>query len=1228
MAKILQWNIRGFSIKKEEIRQLVSKFNPLVLCLQETHFKPTDAPVLRNHDFYRYDHVAGQRAQGGVATAIHNSLHSEAVALTTPLQAVAVKIHLRSPITICNVYLPPDSVVSQRDIDDLLAQLSHPFLITGDFNAHNPMWGGLSTNPKGTLVEDTIRLHNVVLLNDGSNTHFTAATGSFSAIDLSLCSPSLALETDWCVHDDLCGSDHFPILIDCRNLPPLPPRQPKWILKKANWTTFRSLAVFDDTTFDEVDAHVDHFTEVVIHAAQRSIPQSSEKPYRVPVPWFTPECKAAIKTRRRALATFISHPTINNLVAFKKLRAKARLTCRQAQQTSWRNYVSTITAQTPSSRVFDKIRKISGKLNFKPIAGLLCNGVLATSQQEIADALGAQFSRVSSSANYTAAFKGVKQSAERKVLDFRASSQLNYNLPFSEWELESALKAAKDTSPGLDLIHYQMIKHLSSDSKSYLLALFNKIWLGDCFPTRWRVATIIPILKAGKDKSDPSSYRPIALTSCMCKLLERMINARLIWFLESKGLLCVEQSGFRRNRSVMDNLVQLEGLIQDTFIQRQHLIAVFFDLEKAYDTTWKYGILRAMHRWGFRGHLPLFVQNFMADRTFHVRVGNTLSESFAQENGVPQGAVLSVTLFAIAINSITSCIRSPVRASLYVDDLAIFYRTGNLNSAQRQLQLTINRLQGWADLHGFRFSSTKTSCMHFSRHRSFHPHPVLSLSNNVLPFTETVRFLGMVFDEKLNWLPHLRQLKTKCLKSLNILKILSGTSWGADRTSMLRLYRSLIRSKLEFGCAVYASARKSYIGILDPVHNAGIRLCTGAFRTSPVPSLYCESGEAPLTTRRDYLLGSYISKLRGMSKHPTFQTVFRPSYQPIYNTRQKATRPVGIRAKELVETLEMDLPPVLPVGTSRVAPWSFPKPTCLMQLAQHPKAQTSPSVFRQLFGNLCATYQHHTKMYTDGSKDSSSVGCAFAIGNTSVSFKLNPMCSVYTAELFAILKALEHIKRASGKQFMICSDSMSSLQSLCNAFPTDHLVQSVQNMLGELSLSGIEVLFCWLPGHVGITGNEMADRAAKDASRKIEVDCATVPVTDLKAVFRSKTLQRWQSSWDSVLVNKLKTIKATVQAWQSSARRSRREEVVTTRMRIGHSFLTHVFILKREEPPMCTSCDQPLSIKHILVECAVHRQLRRRLNLPLTMKEVLRDDDRSVDRVLRFLRETGFYSSI
>ena len=116
-----------------------------------------------------------------------------------------------------------------------------------------------------------------------------------------------------------------------------------------------------------------------------------------------------------------------------------------------------------------------------------------------------------------------------------------------------------------------------------------------------------------------------------------MVNDRFVWFLEKNGLISVFQSGFRRGRSTLDHLIRLESFIRETFIKREHMIAVFFDLEKAYDTTGKYGILKDLHALGIRGHMAFFIQNFLDGRQFKIRVGAALSDGFDQEKGVPPG---------------------------------------------------------------------------------------------------------------------------------------------------------------------------------------------------------------------------------------------------------------------------------------------------------------------------------------------------------------------------------------------------------------------------------------------------------------------------------------------------------------------------------------------------------------------------------------------------------------
>ena len=286
-----------------------------------------------------------------------------------------------------------------------------------------------------------------------------------------------------------------------------------------------------------------------------------------------------------------------------------------------------------------------------------------------------------------------------------------------------------------------------------------------------------------------------------------------------------------------DHLVHLETFVREAFIQWQHCVAVFFDLEKAYDTTWKYGIMKDLHNAGLRGRLPLFIEGFLKDRQFQVRLSSHYSQLFDQEMGVPQGSILSVTLFGLKINSIVKAISPGVECSLYVDDFLICYRSKYINIIERHIQRCLNKLSIWADTNGFKFSPSKTVCMHFCRLRKLHPEPSLTLNGSPIPVVEETKFLGVIFDRKLSFISHIRYLKEKCTKALNLLRVIAHTTWGADQQSLLHLYRSLIRSKLDYGCVVYGSARRSYLQMLDPIQNHALRLCLGAFRTSPSSSL-------------------------------------------------------------------------------------------------------------------------------------------------------------------------------------------------------------------------------------------------------------------------------------------------------------------------------------------------------------------------------------------------------
>ncbi|GFS24527.1 reverse transcriptase [Elysia marginata] len=199
-----------------------------------------------------------------------------------------------------------------------------------------------------------------------------------------------------------------------------------------------------------------------------------------------------------------------------------------------------------------------------------------------------------------------------------------------------------------------MINQCPPIFKEKILDLFNKIWTTGNIRKQFKHAIIIPTHKPGKDPKDPASYRPISLTSHLGKTLESIINKRLNYYLETKQLINKNQAGFRKNRQTIDQIIALDNAIKTARANNKAACAILLDLEKAYDTMWQDGLLKNLKKMNIKGKMYNYIMNFGQDTTFQVRVGGSLSSTQKQENGTPQGAVISPTLFNIAINDLNS----------------------------------------------------------------------------------------------------------------------------------------------------------------------------------------------------------------------------------------------------------------------------------------------------------------------------------------------------------------------------------------------------------------------------------------------------------------------------------------------------------------------------------------------------------------------------------------------
>ena len=495
------------------------------------------APCPKEYKVYSIPFDPARGHHGGASIYVRHDVPHSMYTLNSQLQVVAVTLFLQRHYTVCSIYLPPNEDLPDNDLTTLLQEIPRPFLLLGDFNGRHPLWGDIITNTRGNILSTIIERAEVSILNTGEPTHFHVQTGTLSAIDLSICSPDTILDFDWCVNNDRHTSDHFPIIIRSVSSPPQC-RLPKWNLRRANWSEYRKQSSVDANAeeFATIDDAVEFLNTTLYSAALQCIPRTTGAFQRKPLPWWNNECRSAHRTMRAAFTRYRHHKCDHYLVEYRKVRAAFRHTIKKARKESWSSFLNSINSKTPLSLVWKKVRKIAGKFVPSSPPVLQINGATVADPKSVANSLASHFAEVSKR-HPQIPYAQYRQQQERQTLDFSSNGGKSYNAPFSSQELNSALSECSDSAPGPDDIPYAFIKRTSDDTRTFILSIINKIFTDHCFPSVWEYAIVLAFAKPGKDGSLPGSYRPIALTCCLCKLMEKMVNVRLVWYLERNKII-------------------------------------------------------------------------------------------------------------------------------------------------------------------------------------------------------------------------------------------------------------------------------------------------------------------------------------------------------------------------------------------------------------------------------------------------------------------------------------------------------------------------------------------------------------------------------------------------------------------------------------------------------------------------------------------------------------------
>ena len=379
----------------------------------------------------------------------------------------------------------------------------------------------------------------------------------------------------------------------------------------------------------------------------------------------------------------------------------------------------------------------------------------------------------------------------------------------------------------------------------WLLTMLNICFMENKIPTIWRQSKIIAILKPGKDSSIPKNYRPISLLCHTYKLYERMILNRIAPTIEQH--LIKEQTGFRSGKSCTSQLLNLTQHIEDGYEEGMITGTAFVDLSAAYDTVNHRLLIQKLYNTTLDSQLCRVIQNLMSDRRFYVELNNERSRWRIQKNGLPQGSVLSPTLFNIYTND--QPILDGTRSFIYADDLCVTAQYPTFQEVEKQIEEALGELTHYYRSNSLRANPDKTQVTAFHlRNREAKRSLQVSWNGVDLENTDTPKYLGVTLDRTLSYKTHIHNTKMKVATRNNLLKKLANSRWGTNARTIRTTALALCYSTAEYAAPVWE--RSAYAHLLNTELNQACRAITGCLRPTNVENLYLLAGIAPPEIRR------------------------------------------------------------------------------------------------------------------------------------------------------------------------------------------------------------------------------------------------------------------------------------------------------------------------------------------------------------------------------------------
>ena len=839
-----------------------------------------------------------------------------------------------------------------------------------------------------------------------------------------------------------------------------------------------------------------------------------------------------------------------------------------------------------------------------------------TNTKEKCNHIANSYEEVSSDKGYSTEFLIYKRQLEKNhgknLKQKEKNTKEKYNNPITIKEIRIALRKKKDTAEGKDNIRYSIYKLLPNEGLKLICKLFNIYWETGDIPQELKHAVTIPILKPEKDPKMAKSYRPISLTSHLGKLMETIINSRLVHHLEENNIIASNQSGFRKNRQTLDHIIRLTDTVEKCKQNDKLNIAVALDLEKAFDTVHRDGILIELKEKKIGGNMYNYIQSFLDNRTLQVRIGNEYSETKHIKNGVPQGAVISPTLFNMMINSIENNeeLHKNTELGSFADDQAIWLkpnicikRGGKLVSKVGQQSKTKQAIESAAttlvknlNKKGFKVNVEKTQVIVFNSKREV----TLNINGTNVTSKNEMKYLGVTFDKELNFSRHIDLVRNKATKSLNLLRYLAGRGhWGSTSKTLKVIYLNLIKSRLSYGEEVYNRAPKSKLDTLENIQRQALKCISGIHdRNASKHGLNILTGIPPLSIDRKIRINNLATRITANQNNPA-KSIFQEETQlnakkNIYTLRKEY--------EKIITQADIDNTEIVHATTDTPS-WEHTQiniDSNLAKITQTNKDEHTQTRKKDIAEYMESNYKHHIKIITKGQRQQNKRGGGHThINNTKMTIanRYTDNVDTTTTELQAILDAIRYAnKKHKDEQLLICTNQLTVLREI-ELEGTNSRPDIIKNIYKEhqkaATIKNNNITIAWTPEELfQDQTDELNNQITKTLELTKEYNISEIGMTykEIKKVHKTKIIETiWQKEYTNSTINH--ELKLLIPSVTTKIKISKQDRLIN-KLRIN-LFSSHY------NTKICTTCQQNLSINHVLTTCQLFQETRRKLTTQL-----------------------------